>query len=53
MDKTKEEVNIKNIPVACDFPDVFLEDLLGIPLERQVEFRIDIIPGAISIAKSP
>ncbi|CAH1450892.1 unnamed protein product [Lactuca virosa] len=53
MNKTKEEVDIKDIPVACDFPDVFPEDLPGIPPERQVEFRIDLVPGATLIAKSP
>ncbi|GKB98892.1 putative reverse transcriptase domain-containing protein [Tanacetum coccineum] len=33
--------------------DVFLEDLSGISPERQVEFRIDLIPGATPIAKTP
>ena len=31
VDKSKDEVNIQNIPVACDFLDVFPEDLPGIP----------------------
>ena len=52
VDKTKEEVKIQNIPVACDFPDVFPEELPRIPPERQVEFRIDLVPGATPIAKS-
>ena len=38
VDKSKEEVNIRDIPMACKFPDVFPEDLPGIPPERQVEF---------------
>ncbi|GJU08014.1 putative reverse transcriptase domain-containing protein [Tanacetum coccineum] len=32
--------------IVRDFPDVFLEDLLGLPLTRQVELQIDLIPGA-------
>ncbi|CAH1422255.1 unnamed protein product [Lactuca virosa] len=33
VDKSKEEINIRYIPVACDFPDIFPEDLPGIPPE--------------------
>ncbi|KAL4555062.1 hypothetical protein LXL04_037673 [Taraxacum kok-saghyz] len=53
VDKSKEPKKIQDIPQVCDFPDVFLEDLLGLPPTRQVEFRIDIIPGAAPIARSP
>ncbi|GKD01612.1 hypothetical protein Tco_1171886, partial [Tanacetum coccineum] len=42
-----------NISVVRDFVDVFLEDLSGLPPQRQVEFRIDLIPGAMPVAKSP
>ncbi|GJU28017.1 putative reverse transcriptase domain-containing protein [Tanacetum coccineum] len=33
--------------------EVFLEDLSGLPLQRQVEFRIDLVPRATPVAKSP
>ena len=36
-----------------EFPDVFPEELPGVPPERQVEFRIDLILGAATIAKAP
>ncbi|TLX67246.1 RNA-directed DNA polymerase, partial [Labilibacter sediminis] len=39
--------------VISDFGDVFPEELPGLPPVRQVEFRIDLIPGAAPIAKSP
>ncbi|GJS80823.1 putative reverse transcriptase domain-containing protein [Tanacetum coccineum] len=39
--------------VLCGFVDVFLEDLSGLPPQRQVEFRIDLVPGATPVAKSP
>ncbi|KAJ9541670.1 hypothetical protein OSB04_028176 [Centaurea solstitialis] len=44
---------VRDVPVVCEFPDVFPEDLPGIPPERQVEFRIDLIPGAAPVAKTP
>ncbi|GJU39938.1 putative reverse transcriptase domain-containing protein [Tanacetum coccineum] len=36
-----------------DFVEVFLEDLSGLPPQRQVEFRIDLVLGAMPVAKSP
>ncbi|GJX79970.1 putative reverse transcriptase domain-containing protein [Tanacetum coccineum] len=47
------EPKLKDIPVVRKFPSVFLEDLSGLPLSREVEFRIDLIPGAMPVAKSP
>ncbi|GKF74813.1 putative reverse transcriptase domain-containing protein, partial [Tanacetum coccineum] len=41
------------LPVVKEFPDVFPEDLPGIPPVRQVEFQIDLIPGAAPIARTP
>ncbi|GJX16501.1 hypothetical protein Tco_0217333 [Tanacetum coccineum] len=38
--------NIEDVPVVQEFPEVFPEDLPGIPPTRQVEFRIDLVPGA-------
>ncbi|GKG42006.1 hypothetical protein Tco_0473757, partial [Tanacetum coccineum] len=35
------------------FPDVFPEDLLGLPLTQQMEFQIDLIPGATPVARVP
>ncbi|GJY35045.1 hypothetical protein Tco_0420423 [Tanacetum coccineum] len=48
-----DEQKLKDIFVVCNFPGVFLEDLLGLPPSREVEFRIDLIPGAMPVAKSP
>nr|GEZ76578.1 putative reverse transcriptase domain-containing protein [Tanacetum cinerariifolium] len=47
------ESKLKDIPVVCEFPDVFPEDLSGLPPSREVEFRIDLIHGAMPVAKSP
>nr|GEW93234.1 retrotransposon protein, putative, Ty3-gypsy subclass [Tanacetum cinerariifolium] len=47
------EPKLKDIPVVRDFPGVFSEDLSGLPLSREVEFHIDLIPRGTPLAKSP
>ncbi|GJY40327.1 putative reverse transcriptase domain-containing protein [Tanacetum coccineum] len=47
-----DEPRISDIPVVRGFTDVFSEDLSGLPSQRQVEFRIDLVPGATPVAKS-
>jgi hypothetical protein len=42
-----------NIHVVRDFPDVFPEELPGMPPDREVEFVIDLLPGTIPISKRP
>ncbi|KAD6453180.1 hypothetical protein E3N88_07885 [Mikania micrantha] len=51
--KDQEEKKIEDIPIVRDFPDVFPNELPGLPPVRQVEFRIDLVPGAAPIAKTP
>nr|GFB71354.1 putative reverse transcriptase domain-containing protein [Tanacetum cinerariifolium] len=51
-DKSKEK-RLEDIPIVQDFPEVFLEDLPGIPPTRQVEFQIDLVPGAAPVARAP
>ncbi|GJY79375.1 putative reverse transcriptase domain-containing protein [Tanacetum coccineum] len=41
---------LKDVPIVRNFPEVFLEDLPGLPPTRQVEFHIDLIPGAAPVA---
>jgi hypothetical protein len=41
------------IRVVRDFPDVVLEELLGMPPDRKVEFVIDLLPGITPISKRP
>ncbi|GJT46002.1 hypothetical protein Tco_0954717, partial [Tanacetum coccineum] len=53
MNAKIDEPRISVIPVARDITDVFLKDLLGLPPQRQVEFRIDLVHGATPVAKSP
>ncbi|GJZ85824.1 putative reverse transcriptase domain-containing protein [Tanacetum coccineum] len=53
MEKKADEKRLEDISVVKEFPDVFPEDLPGIPPIRQVEFQIDLIPGAAPIARTP
>ncbi|GJV10653.1 putative reverse transcriptase domain-containing protein [Tanacetum coccineum] len=53
MNVKVDEPNMGDISVVRDLVDVFPEDLSGLPPQRQVEFRIDLIPGATPVAKSP
>jgi hypothetical protein len=42
---------IQDIPVVCEFPDVFPKDLLGLPPERDVEIVIELKPGTAPISR--
>ncbi|GJY13087.1 putative reverse transcriptase domain-containing protein [Tanacetum coccineum] len=42
-----------DISIVRDFPEVFPEDFPGLPPTRQVEFQIDLIPGAAPVARAP
>ncbi|GJW51988.1 putative reverse transcriptase domain-containing protein [Tanacetum coccineum] len=48
-----EGKQLKDVPIVRDYPEVFPEDLPGLPLARPVEFQIDLIPGAASVARAP
>ncbi|GJV71791.1 putative reverse transcriptase domain-containing protein [Tanacetum coccineum] len=48
-----EGKQIKDVPIIRDFPEVFLEDLPGLPPDRPVEFQIDLIPGTAPVARAP
>nr|GEU93683.1 putative reverse transcriptase domain-containing protein [Tanacetum cinerariifolium] len=48
-----EGKRLEDVPIVRDFPKVFPEDLSGIPPARQVEFQIDLVPGAAPVARAP
>ncbi|GJW88736.1 putative reverse transcriptase domain-containing protein [Tanacetum coccineum] len=54
--KTKhrsKKKRLEDVPIIQDFPDVFPKDLSGLPLTQQVEFQIDLIPGAALVTRAP
>ncbi|GJX19300.1 putative reverse transcriptase domain-containing protein [Tanacetum coccineum] len=52
QDKSGEK-RLEDIPIVRDFPEVFHEDLSGLPPTRQVEFQIDLMPGVVPVARAP
>nr|GEW19350.1 hypothetical protein [Tanacetum cinerariifolium] len=52
-EKEPAKKQLQDVPVICNFPKVFPDDLPGLPPPRQVEFKIELIPGAAPIACVP
>ncbi|GJZ59894.1 hypothetical protein Tco_0615710 [Tanacetum coccineum] len=50
IENESEEKRLEDVPTVWDFPEVFPEDLPGLPPTRQVEFQIDLVPGAAPVA---
>ena len=46
-------LELRKVPVVCEFPGVFPEELLGIPPDREIEFIIELAPGTTPIYKKP
>nr|GEW26185.1 ribonuclease H-like domain-containing protein [Tanacetum cinerariifolium] len=52
-EKEPAKKQLQDVPVICNFPKVFLDDLPGLLPPRQVEFKIELIPGAAPVARAP
>nr|GEZ16385.1 putative reverse transcriptase domain-containing protein [Tanacetum cinerariifolium] len=48
-----QEKRLEDVHVIRDFPEVFLDELPGLPPPRKVEFRIDLIPNVAPMARAP
>nr|GEX81117.1 reverse transcriptase domain-containing protein [Tanacetum cinerariifolium] len=53
VEKKSDEKRLEDIPVVKEFPDIFPEDLPGLPPVRQVELQNDLIPRAAPVARTP
>ncbi|GJW51197.1 putative reverse transcriptase domain-containing protein [Tanacetum coccineum] len=53
VEDKSEKKRLEDVPIVQDFPKVFPEDLPGLPPTRQVEFQIDLVPGAAPVARAP
>ncbi|GJR85086.1 putative reverse transcriptase domain-containing protein [Tanacetum coccineum] len=53
MKKKSKEKQMEDVPVIHDFPEVFPEELPGLPPPRQVEFQIDLVPEAAPVTRAP
>ncbi|GJV06653.1 putative reverse transcriptase domain-containing protein [Tanacetum coccineum] len=52
-EKEPSKKQLQDVPVIRNFPEVFPDDLPGIPPPRQVKFRIELVPGAAPVARAP
>ncbi|KAI3437402.1 uncharacterized protein J3R85_005383 [Psidium guajava] len=52
-DQSEGKENFEGIPIVQEFPDVFPEELPGLPPEREIEFVIKLIPGTEPISRAP
>jgi hypothetical protein len=50
---TGVESPVERIPLVCEYPDVFPDELLGMPPDRDIEFAIELQPGTTPISKRP
>ena len=46
------DIQVSIVLILKEFPDIFLDELPGVPLEREVEVTIDVLPGTSPIAQS-
>ncbi|KAL0294707.1 UNVERIFIED_CONTAM: hypothetical protein Sangu_3213000 [Sesamum angustifolium] len=53
VDTEKVNPTLEEIPVVGDFPKVFLDDLLGLPPHREVDFTIETLSGVALICITP
>ena len=53
IDTVKARPSVSDIPTVSDFPDVFLEELPGLLPQREIEFAIDVVPGATPASITP
>ncbi|KAL0561145.1 hypothetical protein IC582_001565 [Cucumis melo] len=53
VDTREADVSLSSEPVVRDYPDVFPEELLGLPPHREVEFAIELEPGTVPISRAP
>ena len=48
----KIATELANVCVVCKFPDVFPEELPGLPPHQEIEFEIELLPGTVPISKA-
>nr|GFC40027.1 putative reverse transcriptase domain-containing protein [Tanacetum cinerariifolium] len=53
IEDKSEKKRLEDVPIVQNFPEVFPEDLLGLPPTRPVEFQIDLVPGDAPVARAP
>ena len=53
FDRSQEPTKLEDISVVNEFPDVFPDELPGLPPDREIEFAFDLAPGTEPVSKAP
>jgi len=53
VNSPKDKAKIEDVLVVKDFLDVFPEELSSLPPKREIEFKIELVPEAVPISKTP
>ncbi|KAK8934166.1 hypothetical protein KSP39_PZI014581 [Platanthera zijinensis] len=53
VEAAKPKTSLDSIPVVSEYPDVFPDDLPGAPPQREIDFTIELVPGAKPVSRSP
>nr|GEZ46385.1 putative reverse transcriptase domain-containing protein [Tanacetum cinerariifolium] len=53
VEDKSEKKRLEDVPIVRNFPELFPEDLSGLPSTRPVEFQIDLVPGVAPVAREP
>ena len=53
ISEDKKSKGVEEIRVVCEFPDVFPDEILGLPLVKEIDFTIELAPGTTPISKAP
>ena len=53
LDSNRGQVDVETIPVVREFPDMFPEELPGIPFEREVDLSTELVPGTAPLSRAP
>ncbi|XP_074344058.1 uncharacterized protein LOC141683232 [Apium graveolens] len=53
IDTEKEVPNLDKIPIVREFPNIFPDELPGLPPDREIEFSINLVLGAEPVSKAP
>ncbi|KAJ8639842.1 hypothetical protein MRB53_016536 [Persea americana] len=49
----KRSQGVEEIPIVCEFPDIFPEEIPGLPPVREIDFTIELLPGTAPISIAP
>ena len=53
IDNSSSKVTLDNVPIVCEFPNVYFKYLSGLPSDRELEFGLKLLPGSALVFIPP